>query len=272
MKFSITLFSFLLICISFFACTDSNSSKEKEAEKGETIQKLSAKLQFAKSVEDIHKKERFLEEDFVSYQITYKFGNLEDVLTVKAATDLSRVEIASKNFGKSYYNGQSIYMDASANMGDREAKRNFQMVFFYHSFFHISEEAYELYPIEETTFLDQKFKEVKIKNEGFHLAFFPMQATFLVEDRTHMMKGLELSTSLLGNDRDVKEVQLHYDRFITVNHVPVSLNWKFYPKNEVDENSILGEAQVTKIKYYTAEQLQFKIPENANVIKNAPIL
>jgi hypothetical protein len=86
------------------------------------------------------------------------------------------------------------------------------------------------------------------------------------------MKGLALETSLLGNGRSTQNVQLQYDRFITVNHVPVSLSWKFYPEGNFNEETMLGEAQITKIKYYTAEKLQLNIPENAKVIKNSSIL
>lgn len=271
MKISSKIFSFFFaLCI--IACNSSNSSKEKNAEQEEITQPKSEVEQFLSNAEVLHKKQKFFNEDFVSYQITYQFGNLKDELTVKAATDLSMVEVSSKNFGKSYYNGKNIFIDAMANMGHREAKRNFQMVYFHHAFFHLNEKEFEFFPIEKTTFLDSSFKQVQIKNQTFHTAFFPNEITFLIEDRTHMMKGLHLKTPFLGNDRSPKNIHLHYDRFITVNHIPVSLNWKFHPENNFKEESIIGEAQITKIRYYSAEQLQLTIPENAEVIKNSPIL
>lgn len=272
MKLNCKILALIVLSISILACNNSNSSKEKNEEQKETAKPKSAEQRYLSSVEDIHKKEKFLSEDVVSYQITYEFGNLKDELRIKAATDLSLVEIESKNFGKSYYNGNDILIDAMANMGDKEAKRNFQMVYFYHAFFHLDESAYELFPFEETTFFDRKYKQFQTKNQALHSAFFPRETTFFIEDRTNMMKGLSLATSLLGNSRNTQNVHLHYDRFITVNHIPVSLNWKFYPENNFDEESILGEAQITRIKYYEAEQLQIRIPENAKAIKNSQIL
>ncbi|GGE31107.1 hypothetical protein [Psychroflexus planctonicus] len=272
MKFSSKIFALILLANIVLACNNSNSSKEKSTEQKETTKSKTTEQVFLSSVEDIHKKEKFFSEDIVSYQITYQFGNLKDELKVRAATDLSLIEITSKNFGKSYYNGKNILIDAMANMGDREAKRNFQLVFFYHAFFHLDENEYVLSPIQETTFFDGNFKQIHTKNEAFHTAFFPNEVSFLVEGRTNMMKGLQMKTSLLGNNRTAQNIHLHYDRFITVNHIPVSLNWKFYPENNFEEKAILGEAQITKIKYYSAEQLQLSIPENTKKIKNSPIL
>lgn len=273
MRRSFKIFTFLMISISLLTLNGCDSKKEKNTDqKSASTEEKSQSQYFVEDVEAIHKKEKFLSEDFVSYQINYQFGNLSDELKVKAATDLSNIEISSKNFGKSYYNGENMLIDAMANMGEREAKRNFQLVYFYHVFFHLNEEGYLLNPVEATTFLDSPFKQINVTNQAFHTAIFPIETTFLVEDRTNMMKGIRLKTSLIGNDRKPLEVDLHYDRFITVNYIPVSLSWKFYPENTTNEEDLLGEAQVTRIKYYTKDQLQLNIPENAKALKNSPLL
>lgn len=262
-----------IIAFAFQLVSCNNNAKKNEPKQDEKTSSPKTSEQILLSqVETIHKKNNYLNEDVVTYQIDYRFGNLNDELKIKAATDLSRIIIESKNFGKSYYNGTELLIDVMANAGDREVKRNFQLLYFYHAFFYLSDNNFNFSPTEEVRFDEQNYKQVKVQNENVHTAFFPTKASFLIDNRTNMMKGLILKTALLGNGRSAQNIHLQYDRFITVNHIPVSLDWKFYPKNEHTEESLLGEAKVTRIKYYSAEQLQLSIPENAKPIKNSPIL
>lgn len=265
------LIPILFIASLVIAC-NSKEKNEDAAPARELSPVEKAKYNFVAEVEKIHKKEKFLSEDRVSYEISYTLGKWSDVLQVKAATDLSLVEISSKKVGKTYYDGQQLYLDAMANMGDREAQRNFLMVYFYHAFFHLSETTYELSNAEVFTKMEKPYKKITIQNNGFHTAFFPKKVEFYVEDRTQMLKGLALQTSLLSHQRSKEAIELHYERFITVNHVPVPLTWKFYPSSKTEESDLLGEAQITRIKYSTAQQMPLSIPENAKAIKNSPIL
>lgn len=259
----------VLLFLVLSACT---GSKEEKKEKNPLSDVEQAKQRFTTEIEGLHKKEKFLSESYVSYEISYEFGNLSDVFKVVAATDLSAVQIESTHYGKSYYDGNQLYMDANSNSSDREVKRNFQMVYFYHAFFHLNEIGIETSPVEDTAFMETKYKQFNLTNNAFHLAFFPRETAVLIENRTNMMKGLQLKTSLLGNARTAQKVHLHYDRFITVNHIPVSLNWKFYPIHKLEEETLIGEAKITKIKYPKPNQIQLEIPKDAIAIKNASLL
>jgi hypothetical protein len=78
MKLSCKVFSLLLLSISFLACNNSKTSEKKEAEQVENTQTQSAKQAFVSSVEEIHKKERFLKEDFVTLSHQYSLHSRID--------------------------------------------------------------------------------------------------------------------------------------------------------------------------------------------------
>ncbi|GGE15178.1 hypothetical protein [Psychroflexus salis] len=263
---------FIILITSFWACNTNNSKQEEPKKENKISETKSSEERLMKSVEAIHKKEKFFSEDMISYEISYEFGKIADQLKVKAATDLSLIEIDSKVFGKSYYDGDQLYIDAIANAGDREIKRNFQLLYFYHAFFHLSDKSFQLSPIQEVVLSNTQYKKIGVENKNLNKAFFPKKVDFFIDQRTDMMKGLQLQTSLINNDRSTQKIHLQYDRFITVNHIPVALEWKFYPENKFTEKDFLGEAKVTKIKYYTTEQLPVTIPKNAKPIKNSPLL
>jgi hypothetical protein len=272
MKSSLKVFSFLIVLLCLVACNSSTSNAEKKEKNPIKVEEPSKELKFANRVTEIHKKDIFSNEDFVRYHINYQIGNLKDELKVVAKTDLNLVEVTSENFGKVYYNGQNLLLDPSANMGDQEAKRIFTMIYFYHSFFFLDHESLSFSSINEVKVKGSLHKKLDVNNEILHTSFIPKETSFFVEDRTNMLKGLEIKTSLFNNSRKLESVYLSYNRFITVNHVPVSLNWKLYPSENISETSQIGEAQITKIKFYTSDRIQLSIPENAQVVKNSPIL
>lgn len=272
MKSSLKYLAICTFILLIWSCKDSNSSKKEATAPRELNEVEMAQQRFVEEVEAIHKKEKFVSEDIVGYEIGYTIGNRKDVLQIKAATDLKFIEVTSQNFGKAYYNGNQLYIDAMANMDDGEAKRIFQLVYFYHAFFHLKEDAYAYFPIESTTIMNENFKYISINNQEVHPAFFPKEVEFYIEDRTQMLKGLAIQTNQLTSTRAEEEIYVQFDRFITVNHVPVSLTWKIYPKNKLEESAMLGEAKITKIKYFDAAKLQLNLPEDAKPIKRETFL
>lgn len=271
MKSILQLFLLLLFSLFLSACNQTKNSTGEENQKNQPfIDEVElAKQDFVTGTENIHKKEKFMSENAVGYEITYNFGNLQDVLSIKATTDLSLIEVTSTNYGKAYYNGKDLLIDATANMDDKQIKKIFQMVYFYHAFFHLKEDPYTYLSIEETLIMEERFKYIGIENKGFHLAFFPEKVKFYIEDRTQILKGVGLETTYLKNTRSSEKIFLFYDRFITVNHVPVSLSWKFFNHDNIKEGEQFGEAKVTKIKFYDSNQLQLIIPNDAIKLKTS---
>lgn len=258
-----TKFTHLLCCFSLLlvvACGKSEKEKESNRDKENKVERtVSSSERYLKSVENVHKKEDFLKEDLVSFKFDVKLSEKELQGKVVARTNMAEFSVELSDGSVWYYNSLNDLFSAEVNDKEIEQLLSF-VVGGYFTFYSISGENYTYTDKEKKEFLEREFSKVSLNNSASK-RFFPQEFTVFVEDRTSMLKGTSRNHPL----KKRQPIFLQYDKFITVNRIPVSLSWQFFEStkdNLMSKN--IGEAKITAISYPKDDGKQINSAELLN--------
>lgn len=235
---------FIIMCLSVGIACESSTEKKEVFNDSEFKREISASEKFLNTVSEVHKKQNFLKEDFVTYKFKLDIEGEKLQAKVTSRTDISEFLVETEAYGNFYFN----ILDGRF-IADNTNKTTEKLVSFvvsnYHLFYAITGADYRYGELEELSFLDQPYYQLALKNQASKKIFPPFFEVF-IEQRTHMMKGVKLPHPQKRNEL----VFLQYDKFITVNRIPVSLQWNIF--EEVNQNKMsnpIGGVSITSIKY-----------------------
>ncbi|MGM0636147.1 MAG: hypothetical protein ACQESK_08770 [Bacteroidota bacterium] len=259
----------VLLALALFACSDKQPEEEKKSiEEKQAVSKSNEQI-YAQSIENNHKKSNFLEEDMVSFTVEFDFGDQEtQKISILSKTDLSQAVITFDDNSKLFYDGNALLLENEQKKNQKIAQQAMLMNTLYHSFFHLSEDEFSLSPREEITFFESDFTKMTVSNNAFHQEIYPQEFTFFTEKRTSLMKGLQAKFPYIGKQNNSTETYIQFDRFITVNRIPVSLQWNFFSaKKDASIGDKIGQAKVSRIQYHKVGEREISIPKDAKKVQ-----
>ncbi|MCH8535695.1 MAG: hypothetical protein LAT51_11545 [Flavobacteriaceae bacterium] len=257
-RYLFILFSILII--SFTGCKNETKEEEKEKEftHDQIVKRKSKEQRYALHVSEIHKSAHYKSEAYVGFELDIQLPGLEDHLKIIKATDFSEIQFTSKKYGDFYVVGDQVFSASTSTINPHQAQSYLDLAFAFGAFSQIFEEANIFGEIEEKQAFENKYKLMQIEKLNSNFAFAPSALTSWTDARTDMLKAISMQFHLTQDQK-----LLYFDRYITVNRVPVSLTWKLF--DEGAESDLIkqasGEIKVSRIKYYSKGEYQIKVPE-----------
>jgi hypothetical protein len=246
----------VIMCLSVGIACDSSTAQKEASKEVEITREISASEKFLTAVSEVHKRQDFLKEDYVSFQFQFILENEQMEGRVTARTNLSEFLVDTKEQGSFYF----TMLDGKYTAEKRNATATKLVSFIvsnYHLFYFITGENYNYAERKELEFLDRPYYSVALENQEA-TKIFPSSLEVFVEQRTNMLKGVSLPHPQKRNAK----VFLQYDKFITVNRIPVSLQWNiFLIEGEDRTGNPIGEAKITAIKYLKESELDLAPPQ-----------
>lgn len=241
----------MLSCfLAIISCGKEQKNEEKTTQTEASPRKMGASEKYLSSVSEVHKKQDFMAEDYVSFKFDLQVEGENLQAKVTSRTDVSEFLVETNNNGNFYFNTLEGKYNSDQPNKTAETLISF-VVCNYHLFYNITGADYVYEEREELTFLDRTFYSVALKNQGAS-KLIPTSFEVFVEQRTNMLKGVSLPHPLKRSEK----VFLQYDKFITVNRIPVSLQWNIYQENAKDDlSSPMGKVSITSIKYLKENQV-----------------
>lgn len=241
----------MLSCfLAIISCDKEQKNEEKTNQTEASPRKIGASEKYLSLVSEVHKKQDFMTEDYVSFKFDLQFEGENLQAKVTSRTDVSEFLVETNNKGSFYYNTLEGKYNSDQPNKAAETLISF-VVCNYHLFYNITGEDYAYEEREELTLLDKTFYKVALNNKSSKNLVADSFEVF-VEQRSNMLKAVSLAHPLKRNEN----VFLQYDKFITVNRIPVSLQWNIFEQNSKGKmNKSIGKVSITSIKYLKEDQI-----------------
>ena len=217
--------SLLTLCLSLmlWGCKTDKSGDENIEETNNPKKTLSQNKQLVQSIQKAYNTNQFEKEAQVKFNLKLK---VEDSLFfdgyVSLKTDASQLRL------------QTSQMDTVLNTQNLNGE--FDKVLFwaaevYALPFWFDESMFKI-EAKNDTIVQSKFNS-KVSSSRFQLSTHPM---------THIIQKVDYQTNIKIEPFD--QGQLYFDRYITVNRIPVAMQWRI----EVD-GEVKSEAEISRISY-----------------------
>ncbi len=264
------------IIISTITLLFSCQKKQKTADKplptsvSEVSQNKKTSSPFTQKIEEIHKKEAYLNHKAVSFDIDIKFGG-KDYLTgtLTQLTDGTKIRLDNKNNTKVIYNSEEVFIcPKNAEIGGSRFD-----IFTWSYFFNL---PYKLN--DPGTIWSSPLK--RPLNGSLHqtekLSFTPGTGDapddwYVVYKNQidHTLAGTAYIVSF-GKDLATAEKEPHaikYNNYQNVDGIPISKKWTFHNWNDKEGyGDQIGEVTISNVKFLNAENSLFAKPEDSKVV------
>lgn len=233
---------------------------------------ISPDVAFAKGIESAHNKSDWDNKRAVSFDISLSFGGQEQLNgKVTSLTNSSKVRVDKNNNSQLIYDGQNVYLcPASA---DTKGAR-FDM-FTWQYFFALP------FKLTDPGTKWEQLKSVEMDNNTYDVGKLSFEQNIGDAPDDWYVVYQERETGLLhaagyivtfGSDREKAEENPHaivYSDYKVVDGVPVATKWTFHNWNLTDGfGDKIGEATLSNIVFFNAEDKLFEKPENSIIIEN----
>lgn len=212
----------LVLCFILMACK-SDKEKTTVTESIEKTEKVDKSLQLLKSIESAHNAQKFNSEQQVNFKLKLELKDsvfFDGYVTIK--TDASKVRFLDSNIDKI----------VEANSLETELdKKLFMIAEFYTMGFWFDADRFKKIP-KNDSLVKSEYNSVKSKSQ-YKIYSHPI---------TRVIQHIDFETTI--NDKPFNSGTLYYEKYITVNRVPVALKWKI----EVDQKQI-AKAEISRISY-----------------------
>ena len=210
-------------CLILWGCKSDNPN-EKQADKTNIpIRELNENEVLAQAIKNAYNTKKFEEEDQVKFNLKLKVEDTifyNGFLTLK--TDASQIYLLSSQ------------VDTVLNV--QKLKRDFDKILFW------SAEVYAL-----PFWLNSNAFKIKNKNDSLVMSKLNSKLTtsnfdLVTHPLTHIIQNIDYQTDI--KTEPFNQGQLYFDRYITVNRIPVAMQWRIEVENEVK-----AEAEISRISY-----------------------
>jgi len=259
----------LLFVLAFISCKNEPKNTSEEIEKTSTEEKeINPALNLAETISTTHHQQDFFNNEAVAFDIAINFGGKERLKgRVTMLTNSTKIKIEKEDGTTLVFNGEEVFLYPEENNYDGARFDMFTWPYFFAMPFKLTDEGTKW----------QEKRELKLDSTAYHSAKLTFKNNvgdapddwyvIYADKRTHLLKAAAYIVTF-GKDVATAEENPHaivYDRYFTVKSVPVAKYWKFYNWNE--EQGIYGEpigdAEISKLNYLSADQANFDVPENA---------
>ncbi len=261
-------FMTILCSFLFVGCKENkNQQKEdaqdKQAQQNQVNKRTSKEQRYAAHISEIHKAKNYQEEAFVGFELDIQFADFKDEVKIVKATNFSQIQFSSKKHGDFYWIGEDLLSPETSTLTGDLAKNYLDLAFIFGAFSQIYNEDARFGEIDEKEAFEAKFKEFEIDELNTDFRWAPKHVVSWTDSRTDMLKALVMNFNLTE-----QETLFYFDRYITVNRIPVSLTWKVFEPNKTNNlEESFGEVKVSRIKYYSAGEYEIQLPEELKEVQ-----
>lgn len=223
MKTSTLLKSIIMLCIlNSVACKSDSTNNEKDTESllVETPTESEKHLQ---NITRAHNAKKFQSEPQVKFKLQFSTKDsvfFDGFVTLK--TDGSKARFLNSKIDRVIQNHQ-LQTDLD--------KKLFLMAELYSMGFWIKDNNFKL--LSNNDSLDLSYYRSSKSESTFKIYSHPI---------THVVQQVDYDTNI--DQKPFKSGSLHYEKYITVNRVPVALHW-----NIIDDKDTIAQAEISRISY-----------------------
>ncbi|MHA7057915.1 DUF6503 family protein [Aquimarina sp. M1] len=233
---------------------------------------LSITDHFITSIENAHKKDKFLDHKAVSFRIKLSFNGNERLNgKITMLTNSSKIRIDRKDTSKLIYDGENVYL-CPADANDKGARFDmFTWTYFFGLPYKLSDPGTQWEMQQDRMLNNTTHSTAKLTFEAgtgdapddWYIIYVDPVAKSLQAAAYIVTFGSDGNTSKAEEDPHA----IQYKNFTTVDGIPFATRWEFYGwTSEKGMTDKLGEATITDITFLDSEGELFDDPENAKII------
>ena len=262
------VYPFLFILLLLSCKNDPKNTSETTEDPITTEEKSNAARNLAETIETTHHKEDFFNNQAISFNLKVNFGGKERINgKITMLTNSTKIKLEKEDGTTLVYDGDDVFLYPKQNNYDAARFDIFTWPYFFTMPFKLTDEGTKWQEKKERQLDSTNYLTAKLTFEN-NVGDAPDDWYIIYADkRTHLLKAAAYIVTY-GKDIETAEENPHaivYDRYFTVKSVPVAKYWKFY--NWSEEKGIYGEpigdAEISKLKYFPAEEATFTVPETA---------
>lgn len=260
---------FLLFLLLLFSCK--NDPKNTSVETEETAakeKKANPARNLAQTIAATHHQQDFFNNEAVAFDIVINFEGKERLKgRVTMLTNSTKIKIEKEDGTTLVYNGEDVFLYPEQNNYEGARFDMFTWPYFFAMPFKLTDEGTQWQEKKERKLDSTNYQTAKLTFKG-NVGDAPDDWYIIYADkRTDLLKAAAYIVTF-GKDVETAEENPHaivYDRYFTVKSVPVAKYWKFYNWSEKKGiyGESIGDAEISKLKYFPAEEATFNIPESA---------
>jgi hypothetical protein len=209
---------------NLLACKSDTENIDGKVDKKQNIQKISESEKHLQNIAGAHNAKKFLEEAQVKFNL--KLTIKQDVFfdgIVSLKTDGSKAKFSGSNIDKTI-----IKNELESDLD----KKLYFLAEIYATGFWYEQENFDKLESEGEEFKKAVYESL-ISKTNFTIYSHPL---------TDIVQFIDYKTGI--SEAPFNKGRLYFDRYITVNRVPVPLNWTFKSGGE-----IIAEAKISRISY-----------------------
>ena len=214
----------LFFFISFVACKSDKKENEDLKIENDVVHKQSESEKHLQNILRAHNATKFKEENQVKFNLEISMTDeifFNGFVTLK--TDGSKARFLDSNTDRIVHRN---------NLNSELDKKLYHLATLYGMGFWLNEDKFEKQTSDQDNFNHAVF-ETSVNSSTFNISTHPL---------TDILQNVTYKTNI--SEPPFNEATVHYDKYITVNRVPVALNWYF-----VDQTDTIATAKVSRISY-----------------------
>ncbi|MFL1896979.1 DUF6503 family protein [Aquimarina sp. 2-A2] len=272
----------ILIAVAITSC---NTSKKEETKDESATQEMmpvepdggigdgavSISDNYVSAIETAHKKNEFIDNKMVSFNVSLVFGGQERLdAKVTMLTNSSKIRIDKKDGSKLIFDGSDVYL-CPMDANDKGARFDmFTWTYFFGLPYKLSDEGANIVMADDKSLDDKIHSTAKMTFEP-GTGDAPDDWYVLYKDNeSNLLKAAAYIVTFGNKEGEEKKPEPHaiqYKDYQMVDGIPVAMQWEF--NNWSAANGMaekLGEATISDVTFMEEESDLFATPENAKKI------
>ncbi|WP_010229270.1 DUF6503 family protein [Gillisia marina] len=269
----------LLSILTIISCKEEQKSEKNneeiimtEPDGGIGNGAVSPEVAFAQGIESAHNKEDWNAKKAVSFDISLSFGGQERLNgKVTSLTNSSKVRVDKNNNTQLIYDGEQVFL-CPANADAKGARFDmFTWQYFFALPFKLTDPGTNWEQLESVE-MDNNTYDVGKLTFGENIGDAPDDWYVVYQEReTGLLHAAGYIVTYGSGDQKKAEENPHaivYSDYKVIDGVPVATKWSFHDWNLKDGfGDKLGEATLSNIVFFNAEDKLFEKPEDSKVIE-----
>lgn len=254
--------SYLIIAFSFFLVSCSSENSDSNTKTIEPDNQITSDLR--SDIESVHRKDLFLKEEYVQFDLNLKFGGKERLNgTITLATNSSKGVIETKSGEKIYFNQDKVYIPSEKENSNKARFDAYTWSYFFLLPYKLSDGG-TYWNNYSSDSLNGKEYETNKLTFGDGIGDAPEDWYIVYSDRgSHI---INVAAYIVTAGKSVEEAEkdphaIQYLNYEMVDGIPFAHQWKFWGWNETEGlTNVLGEADLSNINFPKLNDSYFTPP------------
>ncbi|NHN26391.1 heat-shock protein Hsp90 [Flavobacterium jejuense] len=262
--------AFISLLSLFISCKEEAKKEEIKTEKTQVLETEVKDIpEFTKGIEVTHKKEAFLANEIISYNLVVKFGG-QDYLDAKFTQTVNGtlIKMERANGETVVYDGKEVYTNKTDANLPKDRFDIFTWPYFATIPYKLNDEGTVWSDFQNKTFYGENLATGKLSFEA-NIGDAPDDWYVIYKDPKNYLVGAAYIVSF-GKGKKAAEKEPHavkYTNFSEVNEIPFAKNWTYHMwTTEKGFGDQIGEATLTNITFSKQNDSLFKKFEKATLV------